>query len=311
LFFIHNIKIKMKKFDRVNIEIVNTCNLKCSFCPAPAKPAKHMSPGDFARLAASLAPITREVVLHLLGEPLSHPQLDQILDAAAAARLPVNVVTNGMLLSGDRVDMLLRPIVRQVSVSLQSFGNNYPDRDPSPYVAKIKRFTDRAVTERPDLYVNLRFWDLEGAAALGTNHNQELRRVVSEHFGVDWNDVRIDVRRRKSHRVSGRIYLHFDSRFTWPDLTAPKRQTTGRCHGLTGHFGIHADGTVVPCCLDHNGDIPLGNAFSEPLTTILTSSRAEAMRQGFAQGQLVEDLCKTCGYIERFNRGASSRQKGL
>jgi radical SAM protein with 4Fe4S-binding SPASM domain len=134
---------------------------------------------------------------------------------------------------------------------------------------------------------------------------------VSELYAFHWDDVQIDVRRHKSHRIMGRIYLHFDSRFTWPDIAAPKIQTTGRCHGLSGHFGIHSDGTVVPCCLDHNGDIPLGNAFAEPLENILTSPRAEAMKKGFAQGRLVEDLCKTCGYIERFNRGGAFRHEGM
>lgn len=290
----------MKPFDRVNIEIVNTCNLKCSFCPAPTKPATFMTPEDFGRLTASLVPLTREVVLHLLGEPLSHPQLGMILDRATDVGLPVNIVTNGLLLSGDRASLLLCPIVRQVSVSLQSFGNNYPDQDPRPYVAKIKRFADRALAERPDLYVNLRFWDLSGVMADQTNHNQSLRQTVSDLFEFSWDEIRVDVRRRKSHQLRGRLYLHFDSRFAWPDLSAPKTKTTGRCHGLSGHFGIHADGTVVPCCLDHNGDIPLGNAFKNSITDILASPRAKAMREGFASGHLVEELCKTCGYIDRF-----------
>ena len=297
----------LQKFDRINIEIVNTCNLKCSFCPTPERPAHHMTPADFARLAESLAPMTREVVLHLLGEPLSHPEFGRILDAAAAVSLPVNVVTNGLLLAGDRVEALLRPVVRQVSVSLQSFGNNYPDRDVGPYLAKIKRFTDRAFMERPDLYVNLRFWDLAGAAATETNHNQELRRTLAEMYQFSWSDVQVDVRRRKSHRIQGRLYLHFDSRFTWPDIKAEKKQTTGHCHGLTGHFGIHADGTVVPCCLDHNADIPLGNALMQPITEILSSPRARTMREGFAKGVLTEDLCKTCGYIERFKRQGQTK----
>jgi radical SAM protein with 4Fe4S-binding SPASM domain len=116
-------------------------------------------------------------------------------------------------------------------------------------------------------------------------------------------------RRRKSHRLKGRLYLHFDSRFVWPDLKNQILQTKGFCHGLTGHFGIHADGTVVPCCLDHNADIPLGNAFETPIEDILNAPRATKIREGFARGELVEDLCKRCGYINRFNSRFNSRFK--
>ena len=297
-----------RKFDRINVEIVNTCNLKCSFCPVPGREAKHMTAERFSQLAAELAGITKEVVLHLLGEPLSHPDLKGILRSAESAGLPVNIVTNGVLLTGDRVDLLLKPIVRQVSVSLQSYANNFPENDPTPYVERIKRFTDRSLTERPDLYLNLRFWDLEGHGKDETNHNQRLREVVARIYDFSWDDVAIDIRRRKNHRLTGRLYLHFDSRFQWPDPSNEVIQTKGFCHGLTGHFGIHADGTIVPCCLDHNAEIPLGNAFTQSISEVLASERAQAMKDGFARGELVEDLCKRCGYISRFNQSKKPMQ---
>ena len=281
-----------------------------------------MTPDQFYGLAAKLAGMTEEVVLHLLGEPLSHPELAGILSAAADAHLPVNIVTNGLLLTGERIELLLRPIVRQVSVSLQSFANNFPEQDPLTYVRRIKHFVDRAIAERPDLYINLRFWDLVESQKNNTNHNQDdlnlplnpvlkhaedssnslskLRDAIATEFEFDWAGVLVDLRRRKSHRLKGRLYLHFDSRFVWPDLKNQVLQTKGFCHGLTGHFGIHADGTVVPCCLDHNADIPLGNAFETPIEDILNAPRATKIREGFARGELVEDLCKRCGYINRF-----------
>lgn len=298
-----------RKFDRINVEIINSCNLKCSFCPTPERAQAKMTSEQFAGLARVIAPMTREVVLHLLGEPLSHPEFAQIIEAASDAKLPVNIVTNGLLLNGERLQSILNPIVRQISISLQSFGNNFPDQDPTNYILKIKSFTNRVLEERPDLYVNLRFWDLDGLSATETNHNQTLREVLSNTFGFNWEDVSIDIRRRKNYRLTGRLYLHFDSRFVWPSLDNKVLQETGYCHGLQGHFGIHADGTVVPCCLDHNADIPLGNAFAQPLAEILQTPRAKAMRDGFAKGQLTEDLCKRCGYISRFQPKVKANSK--
>jgi radical SAM protein with 4Fe4S-binding SPASM domain len=63
---------------------------------------------------------------------------------------------------------------------------------------------------------------------------------------------------------------------------------------------VLADGTVVPCCLDHNGDIPLGNLFTQSMEEILASSRANALYDGFSHRKAVEPLCQTCGYARRF-----------
>ena len=60
------------------------------------------------------------------------------------------------------------------------------------------------------------------------------------------------------------------------------------------------DGTVAPCCLDHEGDIPLGNLFEQELEEILRSSRARALYDGFSRGKPSEALCRRCGYATRF-----------
>lgn len=291
-------------FERINIEISNICNLKCSFCPTVERDKQQMSVEHFTQVIQEVAPYTKEVVLHLLGEPLGHPNFPEILTAAAQVHVPVNVVTNGLLLVGKRVEDLLQPMVRQVSFSLHSFEANFPNQDPIHYLKRIKAFIDTAHETRPDLYINLRLWDLKGMTEHASPYNLRMRELLGEFFGFDWADVSVDLRRKKNWRIRGRLYLHFDSRFEWPDLQSEVRQELGTCHALKGHIGIHADGTVVPCCLDHKGDIPLGNIFMTSLTDILNSPRAVAMLQGFAAGLLVEPLCKTCGFIERF-RGKS------
>lgn len=297
------------QFDRVNVEIINTCNLQCSFCPAGDSPKSVMSPDRFFEIAKSLKGKTKELVLHLLGEPLSHPDLGGILSAASDAQMPINVVTNGLLLHGDRIRFLLRPVVRQVSVSLQSYVDNFSDQDPTSYLKRVKAFADLALEQRPDLYVNLRLWDFEGESsspqvlAQGSESPREtLRRVLADIFQFEWESVKIDLRRKKNHRLRGRQYLHFDSRFLWPSLDNDLIHTKGFCHALSGHFGIHSDGTVVPCCLDHKATINLGNIHKTPIEDILASDRATRILDGFKRRVLVEDLCQRCGFISRFNR---------
>ena len=291
-----------KEFRRVHVEISNVCNLACSYCPIEEKDKQHMSADQFAAIAAQIAPHTDEVSLHLLGEPLAHSDFAKVIGICSELDLPVHVVTNGLLLPA-RSSEVLHPSVRQVSISVQSFEDNYPNQNPKLYIERLKSFVSKAEELRPDLYINLRLWDVEaGFRSNHSPHSNKTRVAFAEVFGFDWNDVQRDVRRRKNWRLSGRTYLHFDTRFRWPNSSDPIRSNKGRCHGLNNHFGIHADGTVVPCCLDHEASIPLGNAFETPIKQILASPRAQRMRDGFAKGLLVEDLCQRCTYIERFDK---------
>lgn len=288
------------RFRRVNVEITNVCNLRCPFCAASSRPPTVMPTTAFRRLAVELAPLTEEVVLHVLGEPLTHPDLAGLLGAAAEAGLPVHVVTNGVLLDRRRSALLLQPGVRQVSLSLQSAAAALPAGELGPYLERVLAFCDRAASERPDLYVNLRLWNAAGPCT--GIADAAMARCLSAHFGRDLSALQVDVRRRKNVPLRGRQYLHFDTRFEWPRLDLPEGSARGTCHGLEGHFGILADGTVVPCCLDADGVLRLGNAFETPLPEILSGDRARRLRAGFAAGRREEALCRRCTFVERFGR---------
>ena len=73
------------------------------------------------------------------------------------------------------------------------------------------------------------------------------------------------------------------------------------CYGMRDHFGILCDGTVVPCCLDSDGVIALGNVFQTSLDEILSSSRAQAIKKGFECRKASEELCRRCGYAQRWS----------
>ena len=76
----------------------------------------------------------------------------------------------------------------------------------------------------------------------------------------------------------------------------------GTCYGLRRQLGILVDGTVVPCCLDQDGIINLGNIFNEDLENIVSSDRAKEIVTNFRNNKLKEDLCKRCGYIKKFKK---------
>ena len=85
-------------FKRMYLEITNVCNLRCAFCPGTNRPQRFMTPEEFRQLAARLRPYGTYLMLHVMGEPLLHPQLAELLDIAGALGFRVCLVTNGTLL---------------------------------------------------------------------------------------------------------------------------------------------------------------------------------------------------------------------
>lgn len=289
---------KAKRFHKVNIEISNICNLQCSFCPPVERDKKIMSIETFQTVISQVAPLTDQVTLHLMGDPLVHPKLAEFVQICADHMVPIFLVTNGVLMNEVKTDLLLHPIIRQVNFSLHSFHDNYGDKNPEVYLGKIFRFTERAFAERPDLYINYRLWNLDSPLGVGLQNSSMLERVCS-HFNFVF-DKNIDIRRNKSIRIQNRLHLHFDTEFTWPALSLPELGEKGTCYGLSSHFGVLADGTVVPCCLDKEGKIPLGHVSENSIESILNNEKSQRILQGFKNNKLEEALCKRCDYITRF-----------
>jgi radical SAM protein with 4Fe4S-binding SPASM domain len=286
------------QFRKIYVEIGNVCNLQCSFCPEVERKKTRLTAEELRAILFQVKPLTDRVCFHLMGEPLAHPDFPAFVEVAAEVGIPVEITTNGTLLNPATEEALLRPIVHQVNFSLQSFFDNFPGANPETYIQKIFSFTRRALATRPELYVNFRLWNLSSADKEDLT-NESLLKKIEEAFSLEINR-RVDPRLRKSKKLTGRLYLHYDTRFEWPNPLSPVIREQGSCQGGRTHLGIHADGTLVPCCLDKEARINLGNVKSTPLTELLQNSRYRQLRRGFENGQLTEDLCRRCQYATRF-----------
>lgn len=291
----------MAQFQHIYIEISNVCNLQCSFCPEVERRDQKMTADDFSSVLDKVSGHTDAIYLHLMGEPFNHPEILEIIDVCSRRQIPTKLTTNGLLLTGKRREAALNPIIKQINFSLHSFTDNFNGKDPHEYIQRLHNFALEAEQLRPDLYLNFRLWDHDEEQA-GLTQNHSLRSRLEEAFGISIDQAKPDFRRRKNLLIRGRTYIHFDSRFEWPALDAPFYGNQGRCHGLKSHIGIHADGTVVPCCLDKEAKLSLGNIFDTELNEIIQSPRATAIKSGFDQNRLVEDLCQRCQFVTRFNR---------
>lgn len=266
-----------------------------------------MSAHEFRKVASQAAPLTERITLHLMGEPLQHPEFDEILKICSELGLSVEITTNGTLLKSKQsilFDESLAKSICQINFSLQSFTSNFAHANPETYLESVIQFVDLFSEKFTDKYINFRLWNLQSNQEQDSVFNQLVLRRLQSHYQTDIGKKN-DSRLRKGIRLDGknkdsRIYLHFDSRFEWPSLKNPTLGSHGTCHALTSQIGILADGTVVPCCLDKEGQAKLGNIFEQDLPQILDSPLAKTMKEGFSKKLLVHNLCQKCTYIERF-----------
>lgn len=287
-----------KMFNKIYLEISNVCNLQCSFCPPVERSKKSLDVASFEKIIEQISHLTERICLHVMGEPLNHPNFEELITAANKKNASIEVTTNATLLNSKNSSALLNTCVKQVNFSLQSFIDNFRSASPEFYFDKILKFCSQAQILRPDLYVNFRLWNINDP---NLEHlNIFFFEKLEEFFSVKINR-KIEVGLIKSKKISERFYLHFDSRFDWPDINAPIISKVGTCYGARQQLAIHADGTVVPCCLDKEANISLGNVFSDSIEDILKTERFTKIRDGFKKNCLVEDLCMRCTFAQRFS----------
>lgn len=275
---------------RAYVEITNVCNLQCSFCPGTQRPKRFMTPETFSTAVRRLRPYVQYLYLHVMGEPLLHPQLGEMLEIAAARSFQICLTTNGTLLGSRRALLLGAPRLHKLSVSLHSMEGNGAE-DLLGYLTDV--WDCVCPLSQRGTICTLRLWNIGGRES----RNEEILDFLAGR--LDTHPLELPQPRAGSWRLGERLYLERAETFDWPDLGAPERDIRF-CLGLRDQVAVLADGTVTPCCLDHEGDIPLGNLLEQELPDILAGARARALYDGFSRGKPGEALCRRCGFAERF-----------
>ena len=275
-----------KKYSRVYVEITNICNRNCSFCPGTVRLPKRMSAEEFSSVCHSLVGVTDYLYFHVMGEPLTHPELPLFIKNASEMGFKCAITTNGTLLKKRKEELLNSPLYK-INISVHSFEDG-SDEEYYRYLFEIADFADAA--SQKGILTVLRLWN-EG---YDDGRNDRTLKLFEQKLSGEWKWG------TRGARIRHKLHLEYGERFDWPDMNAVYNGTEVFCYGLSDHFGILCDGTVVPCCLDREGNIPLGNVFSDSIIDILKSERAESIREGFKKRCATEELCKRCGYATRF-----------
>lgn len=287
----------MKKFKKIYIEVTNVCNLSCNFCPKTSRKYGFMDEENFSQVISKIKDHTNHVYLHLMGEPFLNPNLDKFLEIAAENNLKVNITTNGTLINRVKDVLIDGAGVRQINISLHSFEANEDEVNFEEYIDDIINFV-KEITEKTETICTLRLWNMDTRYTASNNMNIDIFKLLEDEFNIECGLKEI-LKEKNSYKLKKNVYLSMGEKFKWPSLEVQDINERAFCYGLRDHIGILVDGTVVPCCLDSEGNIPLGNIFESDLEEILNSERAKAIYDGFSQRKAVEELCRKCGFINR------------
>ncbi len=273
-------------YKKVYIEITNICNMNCSFCHGHSRAPRQMTMEEFALILDKIKGQTEYIYYHLMGEPLLHPELASFLSLARDRGYKSIITTNGTLVSA-RGEEILSSGVHKVNLSLHSFEEDDEDTLRS-YIKELSKFSIKAF-EKGTIVV-FRLWN----KGYDNGKNELVMKLLEENLSGEW------VENRQGFKLRDKIFVEFGERFQWPDKNEEIKGDKFFCYGLKDQFGILSDGRVVPCCLDSEGEINLGNIFKEDINDILNSQRAKAMVDSFRCKEASEELCKRCGYARRF-----------
>ncbi len=274
--------------NKAYLEITNICNLSCSFCHGTKREPKFISVKEFEIAAQKLRGSADYLYFHLLGEPLLHPDLSEFFRIAGELGFKVNITTNGTLLKEKSNVLLNAPSLHKVSISLHCYEVNSLGLSLEEYLDMCFDFCRQA--KQKGIVCVMRLWNKGGADSM----NKQILEKMHSYFNGEWKEL------YSGYKLEEYVFLEWGELFDWPDIEARDFGSNHSCYGLRDQVGVLCDGSVVPCCLDSEGTITLGNIFDSSLEEILESHRAQALKKSFQTRNVQELLCRRCGYAAKF-----------
>ena len=271
------------KFKKVYVEITNICNKNCNFCSKTKRKKEEMSIENFKRVIKEIRPYTEYIYLHIKGEPLLHSKFNEILEICALEKVKVNITTNGTFLSKHKKVIESSKAIRQINISLHSCTEKEL-KDIFETVDVLNKSTK--------IYFVYRYWTLSTEKLF--EKTLCLKKLL-EHYKFSTEKIK-EIEENMNIKLNNTLYLNKDVEFNWPSLNNNICITDSTCYGLKSHIGILSNGIVVPCCLDSEGVINLGNIFEENLNDILNKEKTQKIINGFKDNKRIEDLCKHCDF---------------
>lgn len=296
----------MKQFKRIYIEITNVCNSDCRFCPKTSRKPEFMGLDLFQKILEEVQEYSGHLYFHVMGEPLLHPDIGAFLDLCSEKGFKVNITTNGTLIKETKNILLSKPVIRAINFSLHIFDETTPRNVIDEYLDEVFAFIAES-GGTPGFITCFRLWNMKmrntadsGQNVQTTGRNSYILERIEKFFDLSHKIEEIPSE-GNGVKIKDNIYVSQSSFFDWPDKEIPNLNEEGFCLGLRQQVAILVDGTVVPCCLDSEGTIDLGNINESGFKQIIEGKRALDLYRGFSERKVVESLCQKCGYRKRFD----------
>lgn len=266
------------KFKKVYIEICNGCNLNCDFCIKNSRQVKYIKRDEYEYIINKIAGYTKEIYLHVLGEPLMHKDINYFIDYANNMGILVNITTNGYLINKIKDNKN----IHRLNISMHSFNSRY-GIEIDEYIDNVFYVVDNL---RDKTFVSLRLW-------VKTENTKKILEYINKRYGTKI----LEIDNNKKIKISNNLIIDSFHEFIWPDINNSYYNENGRCNGLIDHFGILSTGEIIPCCLDSKGIINLGNIYQDNLEDVFNSKLVKEMREGFLNNKKCQELCRHCSFL--------------
>ena len=268
---------KKPVFKKIYLEITNSCNLNCSFCLKSKRTKTMLSFDKFKFILNDIKDYTNYLYLHVLGEPLIHPEINKFIDYAST-NFNINITSNGYLINNLKANN-----IRQINISLHSY-NPLLNKSLRDYLSDIFDYEKKYSN---NVYINYRLWTKN-------KFSKDIINKLEENY-----NIKIDLN-KNNIKLKENVFLNFDSEFKWPqDNNEENVNYQGYCHALTDHIAILSNGEVTACCLDGDGKLSFGNIFKKSLKDVISSDKFTNMKQELMDGKRTSDLCKKCNFLNR------------
>lgn len=268
------------------IEVTNQCNLNCIMClrKKMRRPVGFMEMGLFKKIIDEVATYSELVYLYGLGEPLFHSQIFEMISYAKSKGLAVGLSSNATLLIPEKARKLIESGLDYLIIALDAAtpktyakvrgGRNFPQ-----VVKNVKDFLELKKKAPKPPFTVLQFVKL-----------RENEKETGE-FCKMWQGLGADALRVKP--VVDLLRKH-------PSTSLRVSKKAGRpCFYIWRQLNMVSwDGKfVTPCCMDANGDYPLGDVNRETISTIWNGRRMRTLRQAHLSGEWAKlPLCQSCTY---------------
>lgn len=304
---------------RIYIEINNTCNLKCTFCPYAYKKDVVPSNMPFEILKDTLVDIKenidyRIIYFHNLNEPLLYPKFKELLEFCKEQEIKYGITTNGLQLDKYSTE-ISKSNMQELNISYQVIneqmnherGNYMTVEEYRNYILKYTSNIEKNFSG--DIKIKLLITNnksyFNGKQILGIENHEQLIQEL-EHFYFYFYNTALGEQNEKLLRsipldkfckikITSKIYVELFPFLTWGNVYGKIHKAyVGKCDGFSGQLQIKCNGDVLPCCYDVEADLIVGNIFEDRLSIIREKERYKKAEKRVMSKWIYYERCRVC-----------------